>query len=950
MKRLALLVLALSFLLFGTGTQAASTHPATFVWKDDAGSGRQELVLFRRSISVTSTPAQAELHVFADSRYHLYVNGTHLAFGPGRFYPAHPEHDTFDLRPHLRAGENVIAVEVLTNGTETFQLPLSRGGFIAWGRIGSGEGSIDLSTPGSWLMAVPGSFEPQTPRFSFAKGPVEVRDLRREPEGWMLPGFDASRWLHPVPLARQDHWGTLTPRTIPALTQDPRHALWITGMYPVRRDETVLRFSVKAPDETRELYNGADRFPVVASTNIWSPREQVVTVGGWWGTYQVNGAGPLRQAPDPVQYARTNLTFALTEGWNAFFFRQDTVWGGFDFFLSVPASAGLEFSPRRVRGDSVFAHVLLPKTAEDRSLLRKHVARVESSEAVPAEVASLWQPVTGRDPVPNPAREIAWTPLDLGAAIRSPAALRLPLKVEGSAVITADMGRTTLGPIFAELDAPAGTRVDLGWSEDLNTDGLPALFKREMVNAGARFITGHGPRRYTTFKPYGARHLIARIQVPDGASALLRGLGQVEQVYPFHKVGEFACSNPMFDRIWEMGWRTLRVCAEDSYTDTPFRERGLYAGDLLPQYAMTLAVSGDSRLARRCLLLFQDMYAADLLEGAETHLNDYVLKTLLAVDWYARATGDWGLVARVLPNYRTYMEHLEARRVAGGYYRAGRTFIEWTQIDKYADLTAYQCLVEASLRAMERLTAHFGDTGQAAIYRARADDLERVIRREFWDPAHGTFHDGFKDGRPIDHRFAISSAYPLLFDIASPEQASSAAAYIMRDLQDIGTVSRRQRIHPYGAFFMLAAMFNRGEAAFAEEFMLKHWSPMIRDFDDTAWENFDPGGREHGGIGTRSHAWTGHPTWFLSTEVLGVRLPFLDEFDPKVIRIEPQSATLEWARGTVPHPAGLVSVEWRLKGERLALRVEAPAAVEVRVAPRGRLAEYPLDLDIVRRP
>ncbi|HDS07577.1 MAG TPA: hypothetical protein ENO05_08120, partial [Bacteroides sp.] len=45
-----------------------------FVWKDDAGSGRQERVLFRRTFDLMETgPAlSAEIHLFADSRYHLH--------------------------------------------------------------------------------------------------------------------------------------------------------------------------------------------------------------------------------------------------------------------------------------------------------------------------------------------------------------------------------------------------------------------------------------------------------------------------------------------------------------------------------------------------------------------------------------------------------------------------------------------------------------------------------------------------------------------------------------------------------------------------------------------------------------------------------------------------------------------------------------------------------------
>lgn len=107
---------------------------------------------------------------------------------------------------------------------------------------------------------------------------------------------------------------------------------------------------------------------------------------------------------------------------------------------------------------------------------------------------------------------------------------------------------------------------------------------------------------------------------------------------------------------------------------------------------------------------------------------------------------------------------------------------------------------------------------------------------------------------------------------------------------------------------------------------------MVLEHDDTAWENFGDTG-----VGTLSHAWSGSPTFFLSTQVLGVDLGWPHAIDPKKVRIAPQSASLDWAEGTVPHPAGAVSVRWEVKGEQLWLDYQAPDGVAVEVEPQGRL-------------
>ncbi|MCK4750378.1 MAG: hypothetical protein KAT15_25150, partial [Bacteroidales bacterium] len=396
----------------------------------------------------------------------------------------------------------------------------------------------------------------------------------------------------------------------------------------------------------------------------------------------------------------------------------------------------------------------------------------------------------------------------------------------------------------------------------------------------------------------------------------------------------------------ELGWRTLRVCSEDSYTDTPFRERGLYAGDAVPEYGITLATSGDSRLLKRSLMLFQDMYRDNMLEGKEEGLNDFVLKTLLLLEWYYQVTGEVEFLKELYPNYHSLMQHVMLKRNESGYYPTKRAFIEWTRIDKTADLTAYQALMARSFRTMAVLAGGLGKTEDAEVYAKEADRLGSLVADLYWDTEKQVYHDGFKNGEVIDHHFPISSIYPLLFDLCSGEQKASILSYLDTELQDIGEDTRNRKISPYGTFYLFAALYKEGRAALAEQFMVQYWSRMIHQGDDTSWENFDIGGEQQGGQGTGSHAWSGHPTFFLSTETLGVKLGFSQKLRRDFIEISPQSETLTWARGSVPHPAGMVYVDWRIEGERLVMEVGVPDGVEYIVHPRGRLGELTLDLDV----
>ena len=66
----------------------------------------------RRTLDLGAKPTRFVVHVSADSRYRLYVNGVQVSSGPQRSDATHWRYETVDLAPHLAAGANVIAAVV----------------------------------------------------------------------------------------------------------------------------------------------------------------------------------------------------------------------------------------------------------------------------------------------------------------------------------------------------------------------------------------------------------------------------------------------------------------------------------------------------------------------------------------------------------------------------------------------------------------------------------------------------------------------------------------------------------------------------------------------------------------------------------------------------------------------------------------------------------------------
>lgn len=80
---------------------------------DDAAA-KGQFVLFRRAFELEQKPTfEVTLHVSADTRYRLYLNGESIGFGPAKSYLSRWYYDTFNITADLKQGTNVLAARVL---------------------------------------------------------------------------------------------------------------------------------------------------------------------------------------------------------------------------------------------------------------------------------------------------------------------------------------------------------------------------------------------------------------------------------------------------------------------------------------------------------------------------------------------------------------------------------------------------------------------------------------------------------------------------------------------------------------------------------------------------------------------------------------------------------------------------------------------------------------------
>ena len=176
---------------------------------------------FRKSIDVKTKPSSFLVHVSADNRYKLYVNGNLVSLGPARGDTFFWNYETVDLAPYLALGKNVVSALVWNEAEYSPAAQISvRTAFILQGNSPAEE---ILNTNGTWKCMRDEGHQP-VPGYFFAASKGEMVDMNKAVKGnWTALHFDDSKWPDAAKLLdgklKGTAWGidwALVPSTLPA--------------------------------------------------------------------------------------------------------------------------------------------------------------------------------------------------------------------------------------------------------------------------------------------------------------------------------------------------------------------------------------------------------------------------------------------------------------------------------------------------------------------------------------------------------------------------------------------------------------------------------------------------------------------------------------------------------------------------------------------------------------
>ncbi len=498
----------------------------------------------------------------------------------------------------------------------------------------------------------------------------------------------------------------------------------------------------------------------------------------------------------------------------------------------------------------------------------------------------------------------------------------------GAPSIVLDFGRELTGRVEIVSDSaqPVTLTVQMGESES-ETMKVPFLGVNQMT------IAPHG----TGYSPKSAFRY-ARIQFLSGAPEVKFKSIAVDHIfYPVQYTGSFESSDPLLNRIWEVGAYTAHLCMQDGVWDASKRDRGRWMGDTDVSGRVIEDVFGERPLMEDTL---------DRLMGpapVTEHVNGipgYSSFWFTGVADYYRHTGSHEFLARehdrMLQLLGVIDKEFDERNVYANKSKVW-LYVDWSpELNGDTPETRRATTLEflRAYREAAYLLREAGDQANAAHYAARADEIKAGAEQYLTDPATGTFGPRWQ-----------TNAAAVLSGAAGPARYPAIWKSV---LSQPGTgPTRGLIISPYYNDYVIRAMAEMGHRPEALAWIRQYWGGMLNEGATSFWEAYDPSwykedfhsslqsDNRSGYFVSLAHGWSAGPTAWLMEEVLGIQ-PTGAGFS--TVDIRPDLVGLEYARGAEPTPHGLLKVEVRRDELGTLVIVDVPEGVKARVLVPGIIA------------
>lgn len=458
-------------------------------------------------------------------------------------------------------------------------------------------------------------------------------------------------------------------------------------------------------------------------------------------------------------------------------------------------------------------------------------------------------------------------------------------------------------------------------------------------NVRAEYITRSGIQEYESYGWMNGNEM--QYTIPKGVNVL--DVQFRETGYNAEFEGSFSCNDPFFNELWKRSARTLYISMRDNYMDCPDRERAQWWGDEVNELGeafYALSTSGQKLALKGIYELVNWQREDGVLDApvpAANWTKELPLQMLASVGWYGFYTqyyysGDSSFVASVYDRVHRYLHEVWQVDKSGlALERHGDwSWGDWGENIDMGVLT--NCWYYLALKAEKAFAVQLGKIADVEKISNMMYCIEECFDTKFWtgDSYRSPGYKGETDDRAqamaVLSGLASKDKYPALLKVLEKEYHAS----------------------PYMEKYVLEALFEMGQPAFALERMKQRYTKMMNYTDyTTLFEGWGIGAEGFGG-GTINHGWSGGPLTLLSQKVCGIE-PTSPGF--KTFKIKPALGTLTNAEASVPTHYGDIKVKLQKSGRNIVAEITVPENTSAElISGKGKVDKLSSGSYVLKRP
>jgi hypothetical protein len=364
--------------------------------------------------------------------------------------------------------------------------------------------------------------------------------------------------------------------------------------------------------------------------------------------------------------------------------------------------------------------------------------------------------------------------------------------------------------------------------------------------------------------------------------------------------------------------------------DCPYYERLMYAGDTRLEVLVTCTTTRNDELPRKAVAMFDHSRTADGFTQARTPtriaqvIPPFSLWWIGMVNDFAMYRDDMEFVKARMPGVRAVVEAFARQINNDGLVESptGWNFTDWVPGWTHGIAPheggrvngAINWQVVRALQCAAELESIVFEPELAARCTRLANRIATSASEAFFDEGRGLLAEDLTKKHFSEH----SQCLALLSDRLLQNQ-------IPRVLEGVLTQPDLDRTTIYFTHYLFETLYKMNRMdAFLER--LRPWFDLKRQGFCTTLEMPEPSRSD-------CHAWGAHPVYHAYASILGIRPASLGF---KSVQIEPKLGPLSWARGTMVHPKGTISVDFKSDAGKVSGAIELPEGVSGLFLDAGR--------------